>query len=174
MRQFLSRCVCYDSKLESESLLGFLVAQRLKHLPAVREIWVWFLGRKDLLEKEMAIHSSILVWRIPWTEEPGGLQSTGSQRVGRDWVTSLSLSLYGEQWWLFLYTTGQMTVICAKHFTKCTQGGCNCKHINPIPSYFYSIYFIQKSISEFKCLRVLLDFIIARILTNFYVRKEKD
>ena len=45
------------------------------------------------LEKEMATHSSILAWRIPWTEEPGGLQSTGLQRVGHDWVTSLSLSL---------------------------------------------------------------------------------
>ena len=43
-----------------------------------------FLGREDLLEKEMAIHSSILAWKIPWTEEPGGLQSMGSQRVGHD------------------------------------------------------------------------------------------
>ena len=58
-----------------------LVAQRLKCLPAMRETWVRFLGRKDPLEKEMATHSSILVWRIPWTEEPGGLQSMGSQRV---------------------------------------------------------------------------------------------
>ena len=61
-----------------------LVAQRLKHLPAMREIWVRSLGRKDPLQKEMATHSSILGWRIPWTEEPGGLQSTGSQRVGHD------------------------------------------------------------------------------------------
>ena len=61
-----------------------LVAQRLKHLPAMRETWVRFLGREDPLEKEMATHSSILAWRIPWTEEPGGLQSTGSQRVGHD------------------------------------------------------------------------------------------
>ena len=60
------------------------VAQRLKHLPAVRETWVRSLDREDPLEKEMATHSSILAWRIPWTEEPGGLQSTGSQRVGRD------------------------------------------------------------------------------------------
>ena len=61
-----------------------LVAQRLKHLPAVRETWVRSLGWEDLLEKGMATHSSILAWRIPWTEEPGGLQSTGSQRVGHD------------------------------------------------------------------------------------------
>ena len=61
-----------------------LVAQRLKHLPAMRETWVQSLGWEDPLEKEMATHSSVLVWRIPWTEEPGGLQSMGSQRVGHD------------------------------------------------------------------------------------------
>ena len=57
-------------------LRASLVAQRLKYLPAVRETWVQSLGREDPLEKEMATHSSILAWRIPWTEEPGGLQST--------------------------------------------------------------------------------------------------
>ena len=61
-----------------------LVAQRLKCLPAMRETWVRSLGWKDPLEKEMATHSSILAWRIPWTEEPGGLQSTGSETVGHD------------------------------------------------------------------------------------------
>ena len=61
-----------------------LVAQRLKRLPAMRETWVLSLGREDPLEKEMAIHSSIVAWRIPWMEEPGGLQSMGSQRVGHD------------------------------------------------------------------------------------------
>ena len=65
------------------------MAQRLKCLPAMQETWVRSLGREDPLEKEMATHSSILAWRIPWTEEPGGLLSTGSQRVR---VTSLSLS----------------------------------------------------------------------------------
>ena len=69
-----------------------LVAQRLKCLPAMRETWIQSLGLEDPLEKEMATHSSTLAWRIPWTEEPGGLQSTGSQSVGHDWVTSLSLS----------------------------------------------------------------------------------
>ena len=64
-----------------EKCRASLVAQRLKHLSAMRETWVRSLGREDPLEKEMAIHSSILAWRIPWTEEPGGLQSTGSQRV---------------------------------------------------------------------------------------------
>ena len=61
-----------------------LVAQRLKRLPAMRETWARSLGWEDPLEKEMATHSSILAWRIPWMEEPGGLQSTGSQRVEQD------------------------------------------------------------------------------------------
>ena len=58
-----------------------LVAQMVKNLPAMLETWVRSLGREDTLEKEMATHSSILAWRIPWTEKPGGPQSMGSQRV---------------------------------------------------------------------------------------------
>ena len=57
---------------------------RLKCLPAMQETWVQSLCQEDPLEKEMATHSSILAWRIPGTEEPGGLQSTGSQRIGHD------------------------------------------------------------------------------------------
>ena len=68
-----------------------LVAQTVKRLPAMRKTRIQFLGRQDPLEKEMAIHSSILAWKIPWTEEPDRLQSMGSQRVGHDWVTSLHL-----------------------------------------------------------------------------------
>ena len=65
--------------------LGFLcVAQLIKNPPAVQETWVRSLGREDLLEKEMATHSSILAWKISWTDEPGRLQSMGSQRVGHD------------------------------------------------------------------------------------------
>ena len=55
------------------------MAQRLKRMPAMRETWVLSLDWEDPLEKEMATHSSTLAWRIPWTEEPGGLQSLGSQ-----------------------------------------------------------------------------------------------
>ena len=58
-----------------------LVAQTVKRLPTMLETWVKSLGWEDVLEKEMATHSSILAWKIPWMEEPGGLQSTGSQRV---------------------------------------------------------------------------------------------
>ena len=69
-----------------------LVVQRLKRLPEMWETWVRSLGWEDPLEKAMAPHSSTLAWRIPWMEEPGGLQSTGSQRVGHDWATSLTHS----------------------------------------------------------------------------------
>jgi len=58
-----------------------LIAQSVKNLPAMQETWVRFLGREDPLEKEMATHSSILAWRIPWTEEPGRLQSMGLQEL---------------------------------------------------------------------------------------------
>ena len=61
-----------------------LVAQTVKHLPAMRETWVQSLGQEDPLEKEVATHSNTLAWKIPWTEEPGRLQSMGSQRVGHD------------------------------------------------------------------------------------------
>ena len=61
-----------------------LVAQLVKSLPAIQETWVQSMGWKDPLEKEMVTHSSILAWRIPWTEEPGGLQSMGSQSAGHD------------------------------------------------------------------------------------------
>ena len=58
------------------------MAQTVKRLPTMWETRIQSLGREDLLEKEMATHSSILAWEIPWMEEPGGLQSMGSQRVG--------------------------------------------------------------------------------------------
>ena len=64
--------------------MAFLMAQTVKRLPTMQETQVRSLGREDSLEKEMATHSSTLAWKIPWTEEPGGLQSIGSQRVGHD------------------------------------------------------------------------------------------
>ena len=57
------------------------MTQLVKNLPAMQEIWVPFLGQEDTLEKEMATHLSILAWRIPWIEEPGGLQFLGLQRI---------------------------------------------------------------------------------------------
>ena len=68
--------------------MAYLVAQMVKTLPAMQETWVRSLGQKDPLEKGMATHSSILDWRIPWTEEPSRLYSMGSQRIGHDWATN--------------------------------------------------------------------------------------
>ena len=70
---------------------GFSSGSAVKNLSAVQEpqeMWVRSLGREDAVEKGMATHSSILAWQVPWTEEPGGLQSMGSQRVGHDWAHS--------------------------------------------------------------------------------------
>ena len=73
-----------------------LVAQLVNNLPAMQETWIRSLGQEDPLEKEMATHSSILAWRIPWTEEPGGLLSIGSHRVGHDWsdLACMHIHLY--------------------------------------------------------------------------------
>ena len=83
-----------------------LVTQMVKNLPVIRETWVWSLGWEDPLEKEMATDSSILAWRIP--EEPGGLQSTGLERVGHGWVTQVEVHSTG---WIRRYHTGGLTRI---------------------------------------------------------------
>ena len=87
---FLIRACCLLSCLGPSS---FPVAQTVKHLPIMQEIQVQSLGREDFLEKEMAPHSSVFAWKIPWMEESGRLQSMGLQRVGHDWATSLGLGL---------------------------------------------------------------------------------
>ena len=81
-------CQCYSLNSIPLSPWASLVAQTVKNLPAMQKLWFWSLGQEDPLEEEMATHSSILAWRIPWREEPGGLQSKGSQRVGHDWATN--------------------------------------------------------------------------------------
>ena len=92
----------YDShKIKYTFVKGFgasLVAQMVKRLPAMQETRVRFLGQEDPLEKEMAIHSSTLAWKIPRMEEPDRLQSMGSQRVRHDWETLLSLYLTYYYW----------------------------------------------------------------------------
>ena len=75
-----------------------LVAQTVKRLSIIWDTWVWSLGWEDPLEKEMAIHSRAIAWKIPWTEEPGRLQSMGSQRVGHDWATPLFTFTIHSKW----------------------------------------------------------------------------
>ena len=74
-------CICIYIHVHICVYMAFLVAQMVKNQPAMQEIWVQSLGWEDLLEKGLAIHSSILAWKIPWTKEPGELQSMESQRV---------------------------------------------------------------------------------------------
>ena len=76
--------MCSQGQNKIHVLLASLVAQMVKRLPTMRETQVQFLGWEDPLEKEMATHSSILAWKISWMEEPGRLQSMGSQRVRHD------------------------------------------------------------------------------------------
>ena len=95
-----------------------LEAQTVRNPPAVQETWILLLGQEDPLETGMATHPRILAWRIPWTEESGGLQSVGSQRVRHDWVTNTKihrfrkaklkqvfvgvLAKYHPQGWIFI------------------------------------------------------------------------
>ena len=84
-------CTCQDQHLNLAALFlvywASLVAQLVNNLPAMGETWVWSLVWEDAMEKGTATHSSILAWRVPWTEEPGELQFMGSQRVGYGWAT---------------------------------------------------------------------------------------
>ena len=84
----------------------------VKNLPARQEAWIWSLGQKDPLEKSMATHSSILAWEIPQTEEPGGLQSMGLQRIGQNWATNI----YFHYWMLSVDVS--VGVLCAIHINR--------------------------------------------------------
>ena len=84
--------------------LKSLVVQTVKNPPAMQETQVWSLDWEDSLKKWMATHASILTWRIPWTEEPGGLQSMGLQRVRHNWATnSFTFPLYQLRLWYYFY-----------------------------------------------------------------------
>ena len=98
--------ILYDSigKFLFKPFLGeAILAQMVKNPPAVQETWVWSLGWEDHLEKEMAIHSSILAWIVPWTEEPGRLQSMGLQIVGCDWVTHTFTFINRKEDYILIY-----------------------------------------------------------------------
>ena len=100
-----------------------LAAQTVKRLPTTWETWVRSLGREDALEKEMATHFSIHAWRIPRTKEPGGLQSMGSHRVGRDWTTPLHSLRYMYNEWLLnrwsLVTFLRCQMLASQHVKSC-------------------------------------------------------
>ena len=108
------RCIVIANNYRA--FMASLVAQMVKNLPAVWETQVWCLGREDPLEKEMAAHSSILAWSISWTEEPGGLQSMGSQRVWHDWLTNTYTHTHTHNTHTHTHTEH---LIYASHCSKC-------------------------------------------------------
>ena len=114
----------------------------VKRLSTVRETWVQSLGREDPLEKEMAIHSSTLAWKIPWTEEPGRLQSMGSQRVRHDWATSLSFPfLMSIFQCYFLSSSHPLLPHCVhKSVYICVSVPALCKLIHQYHFSIFSIY----------------------------------
>ena len=88
-----------------------LVAQAVKQPAALQDTWVRSLAQEDPLEEGMAVHSSALAWRMSWTEEPGGLQSMGPQRVGHNWVTNTHTAKYKIDNRDLLYSTGNTSVV---------------------------------------------------------------
>ena len=102
-----------------------LVAQMVKNLPAMQETQVPSLGLEDLLEKRMATNSSILAWRIPWTGEPGGLQSMGSQRVQHDWM--INTFTYSQNSFIFF-----IKMCLSKMLLYILKDKCNCDYDSEI------------------------------------------
>ena len=109
-----------------------LVAQMVKNLSAMWEAWVWSLGGEEPPEEGTATHSSILTWRIPWTEEPGGLQPMGLQRVGHNWVGN-SLLWY----WITKHMQKRET------YTWKSSSTSRRNHISPYPSLNHSVDFVH-------------------------------
>ena len=92
-------CFCVQIYKDSSCIGASFGAQAVKNLPAMQEIWVRSLGQEDPLEEEIATHSSILAWRIPWTEEPGGLPSMGWQRVIYNWAAN-TFTFHFQLYWI--------------------------------------------------------------------------
>ena len=92
-------------------------------LLTMQETWVWYLGWEDPLEKAMATHANILAWKISWTEEPGGLQSMGSQRVGHDWATEHTHTDWAQRP-LFLFITFLAVIRTSPQCSWSHRSGC--------------------------------------------------
>ena len=117
-RVFSSTTIWNTSSLALSLLWASLVAQMIKNPLAMWEPWIWSLDWENPLEKGMATHSSTLAWRIPWTEEPGWLQSMGSQRVGHDWVTFTHSAFFMVQLSHPYMTTGKTKALTIQIFVS--------------------------------------------------------
>ena len=115
--------IWYCQSFSFQSFEG--VAQTVKRLSAMQETRVRSLGWEDPLEKEMAIHSSTRAWKIPWTEEPGRLQSMGSQRVGHDWATSLHFKVYAELFHYSFNPSWTLSHVCHLFISFCEVSVCS-------------------------------------------------
>ena len=140
------------------------MAQRVKHLPAIPETWVWSLGREDPLEKEMATHSSTLAWKILWTEKPGRLQSMGSQRIGHNWATSLTHSLsafrdrvcpglHKNAWYMVPFQKGRSNLECIKRWLLVSLMWFLVTDLKQQTSYI-SVVFNMDNISEMQFFKI--------------------
>ena len=115
--------VTWDSVLPNDRWVSLMV-QQVKNLPKVpetQEMWVWSLGQEDPLEEEMTTHYSILAWKIPWAEEPGGLQSKELLRIRRDWVTRHIDDTRYNIFFLFLKIGNYPRAIVLNRDCKCLQ-----------------------------------------------------
>ena len=99
---------------------GFSGGSGVENLPAKLETWVWPLGQKDLLEKEMATHFSILAWEIPWAEEPGGLQSMRLQRVGHSWAAESKVTCPHTRQRLLVFQVLVQRAVCSSFLSQST------------------------------------------------------
>ena len=122
----------------------------------MQETRVWSLGWEDPLEKEMGTHSNILAWKTPWTDEPGRLQSMGSQRVGYDWATSLSLSYYLKYSPLEVYSAYPLTVTSTKTHWQTNSASIHFSSLMwrlPLsPSHLKGVFWVEMPWSEVKSL----------------------
>ena len=124
--KWLSSRVFYSTALlwfnwSSVGKWASLVAQMVKNLPAMQKTWVRSLDQEDLLEKEIATRSSTLPWRIPWTEEPGSLQSKGLQRAEHNWTTNIFIFHFLLFFKIFIFTLFYFTIQYCKCVAKPMQ-----------------------------------------------------
>ena len=135
----------------------------VKRLPTMQETRVQSLGQEDLLEKEMATHSSILAWRIPWMEEPGGLLSTGSPRVGHDWATSLHFTS-GMSW-------DQLALVDFKSMDEDSDLVCS-RHLKPCPVYGSSVLCCEWGMCKDKDCSLFVDMNVTA--SNYFGRRNNQ